>query len=91
MMISEIRQWVEDNAEGIILDYDHVAMCLEHIQRWYHEGYPLGHFLTAVVRNDLCEACFQADDTNIRALKLYALFLHNHLPDDWKTKAKEEI
>ena len=87
----EIRKWVENNAEGQLLDYDHIAMCLEHIQRWYYEGYPLGHFLTAVVRNDLCEACFRADDINVRALKLYALFLSNHLPYDWREKANPKI
>jgi len=90
---SEIRQWVEENAKslpvGVRIDseeLDHVAMCLHHIYRWYSEGYPLGGFLTSVVRNNFCEACLRADDINRKVLYLYALFLANHIPYDYKTK-----
>jgi len=87
----DIREWVEENKNsGINLsneDIDHVTMCLEHIHRWYYEDYPLGGFLTSVVRNDLVEAACRADDVNRRALKLYALFLIWNLPGDWRKKA----
>jgi len=90
MTYEEIRKYVEDNNEPHLTpsELDHVAMCMEHIQRWYYEDYPLGSFLTAVVHNDLLEACFHADDVNIKALKLYALFLTWNLPADWREKSK---
>ena len=89
MTYKEIRKYAEDNDEvGLTSDeLDHVAMCMEHISKWYYENYPLGGFLTAVVNNDLIEAVFQADDINARALKLYAYFLTWNLPADWRMKA----
>jgi len=90
MELNEIREYLERNNEPQLTpeELDHVAMCCEHISRWYYEGYPLGHFLTAVVRNDLMEAVFKADYINSRALKLYAWFLTWCLPADWRDKAK---
>ena len=84
----EIRAWLGRNNEPNLApeELDHVAMCMDHIRAWYYQDRPIGHFLTAVVRNDLCEACFKADSTNLKALKMYALFLHNHLPADWRKK-----
>ena len=90
MNYQEIRDYAESNNEPKLTsdELDHVAMCMENIQKWYYEDYPLGGFLSAVVRNDLIEAVFQADDVNIRALKLYAWFLTWNLPADWSEKAK---
>ena len=89
MELAEIRKYVEDNNEPQLTpdELDHVAMCMEHISKWYYEDYPLGGFLTAVVNNDLMGAVFQADDINSRALKLYAYFLTWNLPADWRKKA----
>jgi len=89
MDYTEIRQYAEDNNEMKLTpeELDHVAMCMEHISKWYYEDYPLGSFLTAVVRNDLINAVFQADDVNRKALKLYAFFLTWNLPADWRKKA----
>lgn len=91
---ADIKDWVKSNAEGLMPEVpltldelDHVAMCMHHIYKWYWEGYPIGSFLTAVVRNDLCNACFEADNVNRRVLYLYALFLANKLPMDWRIKA----
>ena len=89
MDYTEIREYVERNNKlGLSPDeLDHVALCCDRITKWYYEDYPLGDFLTAIVRNDLMEACFKADDVNIRALKLYAWFLTWNLPADWRQKA----
>jgi len=88
MEYTEIRQYVEDNDENhlTVKELDHVAMCMEHISKWYYEDYPLGGFLTAIVKNDLISAVFQADAINIKALKLYAYFLTWNLPSDWRKK-----
>ena len=90
MKYTEIRKYAEDNNEVGLTpnELDHVAMCMEHISKWYYEDYPLGGFLTAVVNNDLVEAVFQADEINARALKLYAYFLTWNLPADWRMKAQ---
>ena len=94
MIQEEIRDWVEQNARGLMPDipfndeeFDHVAMCMKHIFRWYYEGYPIGGFLTAIVRNDFSEACFHADEPNRKALYLYALFCANKIGYDYKEKA----
>ena len=89
MELTEIRAYLERNNEPDLTsdELDHVARCCDHISRWYYEDYPLGDFLTAVVRNNLTEAVFQADYINIRALKLYAWFLTWNLPADWRQKA----
>lgn len=91
---SDIRKWVEANAKGLMpsteftsAELDHIAMCMHHIYKWYYEYYPIEDFLTAVVRNDFTEACFQADDINRKALYLYALFLANKIPLDYRKKA----
>ena len=89
MTLIEIRKYAEENNDANLTpeELDHVSMCMDHIRKWYYEGYPLGGFLTAVVRNDLLGACFRADEVNIKALKLYAYFLTWNLPADWRTKA----
>ena len=89
MNYTEIRKYAEDNNEPNLTseELDHVAMCMEHIQKWYYENYPLGDFLTAVVHNNLTEAVFTADDVNLKALKLYAWFLTWNIPADWRMKA----
>ena len=86
---NEIRAYLESNNEpGLTpVELDHVTMCIEHICRWYYDDRPLGEFLTAVVKNDLMDAVLKADNINIKALKLYAWFLHWNLPADWRTKA----
>ena len=91
---ADIEKWVESNSVGLMpetpLGFEeikHVSMCMEHIYKWYTEDYPLGNFLTAVVRNDFCEACFKADGVNRKALYLYALFLANKIGYDYREKA----
>lgn len=44
------------------------------------EGQRVGHFLTAVLSNNLCDACSRADDENILLLPNYVRFLHNYAP-----------
>ena len=40
-----------------------------------------GHFLTYVARNDLVRAVLYADDTNQRALPIYARIIYNEVPN----------
>ena len=94
MTKEEIREWVEQNAEALMPDVpfepdelDHISTCMHYIYLWYHEDFPIGRFLSAVVKNDFCEAAFQADNINQKALYLYALFLANKIPLDYRMKA----
>jgi len=94
MTEEEVRQWVEDNAKGLMSDIplapeelDHVAMCMHHIWQWYFEGRPLGDFLTAVVRDQFNRACITADGVNRKALYLYAMFCNNKIGYDYRDKA----
>jgi len=90
MNYQEIREYVERNNETNLTseELDHVSRCMEHIDKWYHEGEPLGGFLQAVVANDLTDALFRADHINSRALKLYVYFLTWNLPADWREKGE---
>ena len=85
---SDIRQWLNSNAKGLTdEELDHIAMCMHHMYRWYHGGYPIGDFLTAVVQDKFSEACFRADDINRKAFYLYALFLANKIFYNHRIKA----
>ena len=50
------------------------------IIRYYENGLEPGHFLTAVINNDLREACARADDFNKHKLFNYVLWFYNHGP-----------
>jgi hypothetical protein len=50
------------------------------LQRYVDHGIKPGDFLTAVLSNDLREACGRADDENQRLIFEYVKFLHNHVP-----------
>lgn len=43
-------------------------------------GYRPGHFLSAVISNDLKEACTRADDENRYRIYDYIFFLYNYAP-----------
>jgi len=53
---------------------------IEPLTRYLADHSPVGGFLTAVLKNDLMEACGRADDNNISALPAYAGFLYNYAP-----------
>lgn len=50
------------------------------ITRYIERGIPPGHFLTAVICNDLKQACARADETNRFLLFEYVKFFYNHAP-----------
>lgn len=43
-------------------------------------GQPLGHFLTALITNDLRETCIRADDDSKYQIWNVVFFLYNHAP-----------
>ncbi len=68
-------------------DFQEVLHLLCKIVDWYNGTVTPGHFLTAVLSNNLRQACFRADLCNRRNLYVYAYFLENMMPLDWAEKA----
>lgn len=51
-----------------------------------------GHFLTAVLSNDLKEACARADDENMQNLPAYVAFFYNHAPSNcWGSRENVKL
>ena len=50
------------------------------IERYLANRIEPGHFLMAVLCNDLKEACGRADDENIELLPVYVAYLYNEAP-----------
>ena len=50
------------------------------LRRYIDDHCPVGDFLTAVLSNDLREACSRADDTNIEIIPVYVAYLYNNAP-----------
>jgi hypothetical protein len=50
------------------------------ILRWIENGTAPGHFLTAVLCNDLREAFGRADEENTAAMKRWMIYLYNYAP-----------
>jgi len=59
------------------------------IKRYVEEGILPGHFLQAIISNDLFEACAKADDDSIRNLPAYVAYFYNETPMVcWGSKEK---
>ena len=64
-----------------MIDYRRIPeSTLETLTAWINSGRPMGQFCTAVVSNDLAEACRRADERNAAALFDIVAWLHNHAP-----------
>ena len=50
------------------------------IDRWIEAGIPPGHFLAAVICNDLRDAIARADAENLANLPAYIGYFHNEAP-----------
>ena len=57
------------------------------IRRYIDDKCPPGHFLTAVLENDLKEAVSRADHRNMKVIPAYVSYLYNHAPGNcWGSK-----
>lgn len=60
--------------------------------RWILDGIKPGHFLTAVIENNLSESISRGDEINIALLQNYVKFLYNDAPSNcWGSKEKVEL
>ena len=65
----------------------HITSILWNIVLWYYDQpSSLGGFATYIIKNDLRKAVLNADTTNLRAIKIYALFMYNIMPGDYIRK-----
>ncbi len=53
---------------------------VEGLRRYIDKKIAPGHFLTAVISNDLKNAVSQADDENMKNLPAFVAYLHNEAP-----------
>jgi hypothetical protein len=61
------------------------------IRRYVDDRIPPGDFLTAVICNDLKEACGRADDENMLVLPAYVAYFYNEAPSAcWGSAQKME-
>jgi len=62
---------------------------MDSLQRYINEKVPVGDFLTAVLENNLSEACGRADDENLRNIPAYVAYLYNEAPSPcWGSPGK---
>jgi len=54
--------------------------CRGALERYIRHGIPPGHFLTALLSNDLRETFARGDDINLAAVRDYVVFLHCDAP-----------
>jgi hypothetical protein len=79
-------RWNQTKADELIPDYMQGGL-----RGWIEQGIWPGGFLTAVLTNDLKEACGRADSTNIAALPNYVQFLFNYAPSGcWGSREKAD-
>lgn len=50
------------------------------VQRWIEHGIPPGHFLSAIISNDLLEAFRRADDSTASAMKSIVIWFYRFAP-----------
>ncbi len=59
------------------------------LERYLNHGIMPGSFMTAVLENNLMEACGRADHENIRNLPNIVGYIYNHIPSSsWGSKEK---
>ena len=74
-MDEEFRKELESGIEAYITGHMQNA-----VRDYVINGRGTGDFLRCVLANDLMGACGHADQTNLRALPQYAMFLYNYAP-----------
>lgn len=84
-----LRQW-RDKWE-VPANY-HISFskdCINAIERYVNFHEPMGHFLMAVVENNLSEAFCRADSRNTQHMKEWIELLYNYAPSTcWGSKEK---
>ena len=85
MPTAELPQYTETKPDWSLIP----GYMVGGLRRYIENGIEPGSFLTAVICNDLKEACGRADDTNRYRLFQYVEFFYNYAPSDcWGSPEK---
>jgi len=77
------------NGNYVFREWRIPAHMLDSLLAYVDDRRPVGHFLTAIICNDLKEAVNCADDENLRNLPAYVGYLYNEAPMIcWGSKEK---
>ena len=79
-MSEELKEYFDDYYSRLQVDERIPDRMKESIDRYVYHRIPPGGFLEAVLSNDFKGAVGRADDTNIKYLKQYALYVCNCMP-----------
>lgn len=71
-------------------DYTRIdPLIRESLDAYAKTGRPVGSFLTALLSNDLFQACSRADNENVWTVPIITAYVYNHLPGEcWGSAAK---
>ena len=76
-------------ANYIFRDFYIPEYMMEGLRRYIDHGQRPGGFLTAVICNDLRQACATADDVNLRNIPAYVAYFYNEAPSPcWGSREK---
>lgn len=73
-MANEIEEMIEGGRHLV------PAHMWDGVRNYFVNRFPPGHFLTALLSNDLMEAFGRADDVNTSNMRRWCQFLYNHAP-----------
>jgi len=71
---------LSENAKDKMYEYGIPKYMHGGIIRFYENGIAPGHFLSAVINNDLKEVFVRADNTNEECVKAYVMWFYNCAP-----------
>ena len=74
----------EVTCDGRPIQWDRcpVPRMVDTIKRYVQHGVQPGHFVTAILTNNLSQSVSRADEENAAHLVEWVRFLHNYLPTD---------
>lgn len=78
--MSEYKTWLPEQGEYKFRDFYIPERMMCGITRWVEDAIYPGHFLTAILSNDLAEAVGRADDENMQNIPAYMGYLYNMVP-----------
>lgn len=95
LTLEDFRKWAYKQEEYIALNEEeraHVDHMIQDLLAWFFEDHQtLGHFLTAMMQNDLLETVGRADLTNLKMIGFYVRFLYNYFPMSYHKKALKDF
>jgi hypothetical protein len=87
---TELEYW-EDILENGLEDLEIPEHMHGAVLRYILDGLDPGHFLSAVIKNNLFESFMFADHKNIKMIRQYVELFYNYAPSDcWKSEEAKQ-